>query len=265
MYNILKNNILCWCLLIFSTGCTIYGPLDDEVSNTQFAVHEEFSYQIIPDHQEACILEGIDGTVEFVGTRFNEILIWGERIVESESVSDANAHLDYLNVEVLTKQDQIFVKTQQPSNTHGRNYKVNYHVQVPEHMDISVEQVNGPVSVNAFQSNISCHVVNGNINLTAIEGNVLVGATNGNIYCDNQLPYKGYCEMHLVNGNMELRIPRNTHAELYATIMNGNIGVYNLPFQCISQDQHHIRGILGDGNGDISLSTINGIIAVRAN
>jgi len=263
MFKILKNKVLGLVLLALFSGCNIYAPIDDDVHDHDFSVKEKFNYQIIPADQDYLKLEGINGTIRINATLNNELLIWGERIVGSESYSDADEHLDYLRVEVTTYEDYVSVRTIQPSNSHGRSYEVDYHIEVPFFWDVAVQQVNGPVMVDSLRGTLWCDLVNGNMHVTRLEGSLFSGITNGNFLGEIYLPESGTCDLHMVNGNIDLRIPEETQAELNAGVTNGSISVINLPLSYISQSRTHIYGILGNGNAEISLGTVNGIIMVR--
>jgi len=265
MYKSYKINVLSLILLVLLASCTIYVPSEDLVDNTRFSVNEDFSFDIVPDTQTRIIVLGINGSIHISGTSGNQVRIWGKRIVESESYNDADEHLDHLRVEVERDEDDILVKTIQPSNSGGRNYKVTYYVEVPYDWDVEVELINGPVDIDSIDGDIWADQVNGNIDLNNTAGNVSVESTNGNIYGDLSIPHHGYCEMRLVNGNIYLMIPRGLDADVAASVVNGFVTVENLTFQYITQSRESVSGIIGNGGTDIELSAVNGNITLRGN
>jgi DUF4097 and DUF4098 domain-containing protein YvlB len=263
MYRTIKYLTLGIFLLVILSGCNIYAPIDDDIHNNDYSVKEEFSYQITASGQQYLKVEGANGVITVNGTTESDLRIRGDRIVASDSYSDANEHLDYLRVEVTTSDEFILVRTIQPSNSHGRTYEVDYQIEVPWFWDVAISQLNGPVHVDLLDGTLWCDLVNGNLELTRHDGSLFSGITNGNFLGEMNLPESGVCDVHLVNGNIDLSIPEETQANLHAGITNGSISIVNLPLQYISQSRSHVSGILGNGNAEISLGTVNGIIMVR--
>jgi DUF4097 and DUF4098 domain-containing protein YvlB len=164
--------------------------------------------------------------------------------VKSESTEDAEAHLKELAVDVQDLTNEILVRTVQPNQSGGRNYIVNYTITLPKNMDITVNSLNGRVT------------------LDEILGSVFVDLVNGVIDGEVTLPLDGTINMGIMNGSIDLDIPLNTSAEFTAGVTNGNISVSNLELQNRVATSKSLTGTLGDGRGIISLSTTNGEIMV---
>ncbi len=264
MYNLIKFSMISTIIITFVTGCTIYTPLDDdEVDNNHHSVSSTFAYNIQPDGQKKLSLEGINGSVHIVGTDDTMIRIEGERIVGSDSEEDADRHLDYLRVEIHEYRDVIEVQTIQPASSEGRDYRVNYEIHIPHDWNVCFVLANGNATLDSLSGDICGEIVNGEFILHEDRGNIAVGATNGNILADIQIPFEGYCEMAVVNGNINLTIPKETDAELHASVVNGIISVGNLTMNYLSQSRSEVRGTMGTGDASIDLVTVNGTIMVR--
>jgi len=245
-------------------ACTINAPLDYHVSNNQFYAEEEFSHTVMCENRDKLYLESVNGTVDVLGIPgLTEIVIQGERRVESESVRDAEEHLYDLYVDVYTYDHSIVVKTTQPSTSGGRNYIVNYRILVPEHWDVIINQVNGPVIADSLSGLIDISVVNGNVNMKDARGELFIDITNGSAFAELTLPINGDCHVRTVNGHISLSIPEFTSAGLSANVINGTVGTENLLIKNLSQSAHNISGTLGEGEGSIILSVVNGTIFIR--
>ena len=68
--------------------------------------------------------------------------------------------------------------------------------------------------------------------------------------------------MSTVNGGIYLEIPESTSAEFAASWVNGGISINNLILFDQEITPYSVSGILGNGEGDISLSTVNGSIFI---
>ena len=188
--------------------------------------------------------------------------IWGERKVASESVSDAQEHLKYLQVEVTEGEDRISVKTVQPNQSDGRGYVVDYYIYLPPNWNLMVIQVNGEIEVNNSTGETSIQNVNGNIQLNNINGNIVSSLVNGNINGTISLPQDGICYLNTVNGMIQIAIPGETSAEFLAQVVNGSIIVTDLVLNNMSNSAQKISGTLGTGDSDIDISSVNGSIDV---
>lgn len=237
---------------------------DDRVANTNYAATESFSFAIAVKNQTRLVLGAINGPVDVVGVP-NAVTarIWGERRVESESATDAKARLNDLEVRVSDRQDEISVQTLQPDDTHGRNYIVVYHLRIPQTWKLSLGHVNGAVTIDSLNNDVSVKLVNGNVQVREIYGNLTAEVINGQVTGNLTLPVQGTCKASTVNGLITLSIPRTTTAEFSAAVTNGNIQVTNLALDNMVSTPQSVRGKLGNGQGTIALSTVNGNISVN--
>jgi len=236
---------------------------DDNVANTNFFAAESFSFEIAVKNQTRLNLNAINNPIDVVGVPgATTTKISGERRVESESEADAKAHLKELEVRVTDRQDEISVNTIQPDNTHGRNYKVVYHLRLPNTWKFAVDQVNGVVTIDSLKNEVSLKVTNGSVQLREIFGSVSAELVNGQLTGKLGLPLQGACRITTVNGQILLTIPKSTTAEFSAAVTNGDINLSNLSLNNSVSTPKSLRGKLGDGQGTIALSTVNGNISV---
>jgi len=252
--------------LLFITlllSCLVIDPIDN-TSNTNYSASESFSFDIEAKNQKNIEIKGINGPITVdAKLGISTVKIWGERIVDSESVEDAEEHLKMLEVVVTDHNDGISVRTEQPNESHGRNYQVNYNVIIPIYWDVCVGNVNGGVEIDSLEANINVGIVNGDVVLTDIAGSIVVSVTNGAIYSKVALPLKGYSRLNTVNGKIQFEIPKTTSAQFAANLTNGTISVTNLTLKNMISSRNSISGVLGDGEGEIRLVTVNGSISAN--
>jgi DUF4097 and DUF4098 domain-containing protein YvlB len=268
MKNILVKSLplamlaVCFCFL----GCgsdKSSGP-DGNVGNTDFVAKASFSYGVeVTDHTRLR-LEGINGNVDITAlTEADSVIITGERRVGSESMQDAEAHLQELEVSVREVAGEVYVKTNQPDQTHGRSYVVDYNITLPKELEVVVINVNGAVDIDSVNGFVSVVNVNGQVDLDEIFGNVSVSLVNGQISAEVTPPLGGIISMATVNGGINLDIPQYTSAQFSVTVVNGTISISNLVLTGIVSTPTSLTGTLGTGEGTIALSTVNGSISVR--
>jgi hypothetical protein len=235
-----------------------------DVANTNFTATKDFSFDVDATNLSRLRLEAIDGDIIVTGTTgSNSVIITGERQVGSESVDDAEAHLDELEVSVSDLGEEIVVRTTQPTETHGRSYIVDYNIRLPRGMEVLCTGVSGTASIDSISNSVSADMVNGQLSLEDIFGSTSVDLTNGQINATITLPLDGTIDMTMVNGNIQLGIPLSTSAAFSASLVSGIISISpDLDLQDMNQTANSLTGTLGDGRGTITLSTTNGNIEV---
>ena len=125
-----------------------------------------------------------------------------------------------------------------------------------------MRHLNGNIAVEAIENHVSVENFNGNVRLGHIVGNASVQVINGFIDSDVTLPRDGAIKLTTSNGNIDLAIPTSTSATLAASVLNGLIHTSNLTLQDQSDSPRSLTGTLGEGEGAIELTTLNGIISV---
>jgi len=257
----LRILLLILILVVAFMSCHI-TDFSDDVNSTNFSASDSFSYDIAVKKQSRVVINAINGQIEIVGRQnISTVKIWGERIVKSETEDDAAEHLKKLEVHVSDSNDGIFIQTEQPSNSNGRNYLVNYNLIIPVDWNVSIDHVNGTIKIDSLNGDISIDLVNGDIQLQEVNGNVDVQLTNGKIYSKQTLPEQGMCKMTAVNAQIQLYIPENTSANFAAGVTNGTVSVTNLNVQNLQSAHNFVNGVLGSGQGTIRLEAVNGTIS----
>lgn len=279
--NKFKNLVLFLAILVtFSfQSCIINSTDDDDVNNNQYEAKESFYYEVADIGFNTLQMDAINGNIEVVAVaQIDTIIIQGERIVKSESIADAEDHLPLLQVIIDQSSQTLKIRTEQPNPANGRNYQVDYEVQIPADWVQDLEQVNGNILSSGAQESIEIHstngniivnncqtdveavLTNGNITITNVTGSVFAYLTNGNIISQIVLPVGGECEHIATNGNIQFSIPESTSAEFSATTANGSVSISNLNLQNSQISQKSVTGTLGTGQGRIELESVNGII-----
>jgi hypothetical protein len=267
--------------LTFLSSCIVNPDIEDEHRDNKYTASREFSYNVDITTQNQLFLNAINGTIEISGvTEADSIKVWGEMRVDSDTKEDAENSLDNLSVIISETESRIEVETQQPSKTYGRNYQVFYHILIPRSWKVIVNSVNGPIYISNIQNevkststngdciienitgDVTTVLVNGSMRLWNVSGDLYGSLTNGSISSKVQLPYNGVCKLHTVNGEILLSIPTSTSADFSAQVQNGIISIKNLTIHTSTSSSKSVIGRIGDGEGNIELTAVNGNIIV---
>jgi DUF4097 and DUF4098 domain-containing protein YvlB len=236
----------------------------DGAKNQNYSASEPFSYNIEIINQNYLRLNTINGNIEIIGIdNGTSINISGDRIVKSDSHSDAEEHLEYLQVEIFDNENDIVIKTDQPNESNGREYIINYYIEIPSNWQVSIDHVNGGIDITNIKNDLDISLVNGTTDLDDITGNVNVSIVNGTFTGYIIVPLNGYCRLNLVNGILNLNIPKTTSADFNAFVVTGSIHLNGLVLKNLNTTPTHTSGILGEGSGDISIEIVNGPITVN--
>jgi hypothetical protein len=248
--------------LMILAGC-VEQPFEN-VDNTTASAGEDFSYEIPVNAMNHLTLSAVNGPIDVAGISDSRtVRIWGERRVASDSYRDAMAYLDNLSVNISSSSEELMVRTLQPENTHGREYTIVYHMRVPINWNLTISNVNGDIVVDALQGNGQLDVVNGQVRVRDMIGNLDAKTTNGNVDVQMQLPLSGQCKLGTVNGTIDLTVPPITSAQFNAVLVSGKISLSNITLTNQIAGRMSLKGTLADGNGLISLQTVNGNISMH--
>ena len=252
-----------FALLTLSVVWLSCGDNDNSVNSTDFFAEEPFSFQVDIESQSRLRLEGIRGTVNVTGSpETTSVQITGKRRVESNSARDAEERLKDLDVDVQDGANEVFIKTIQPDDTHGRNYIVTYTITVPQDLEVQLRNITGEVTVHAIHTTVSIMAIAGDIRLDEIFGNTFVELATGSIDGHVTLPIDGILNLSTVTGSIDLEVPANTSAQLSANVIAGRISLSGLVLENQNSSSTSLSGTLGDGKGTITLSVMTGNISI---
>jgi DUF4097 and DUF4098 domain-containing protein YvlB len=163
---------------------------------------------------------------------------------------------------MTSTQEEILLKTDHPKSGPGWNYVVDYTIEVPRDVAVTVLNGNGSVDLNNAAGGVVVTVGNGRIEARNVLGDMKLTAGNGNIYGQVTLLAGSMVRADAGNGNIEIRVPKTTSATVQAAVGNGLITVSGLVLLDRIQDSAGLSGRLGTGDGTIRLQTGNGNIAL---
>jgi hypothetical protein len=152
-----------------------------------------------------------------------------------------------------------------PPSGHHERWSVSYRVFVPQHSDLAIETLNGPVSVENVTGRMNMKAVNGPVSLRQVGGDVRARAENGPIdVALNGARWDGAgLDAESENGPVELTLPERYAAHLETGTENGPMDVrFPITLQG-NLDPRHLSLDIGGGGPPIRLITTNGPVTLR--
>jgi hypothetical protein len=260
---------LCVGILLSCSG-SVSGPEFNisaegfNISDPEFTVKKTFKDGFPVENHNRLNVEAINGEVVVTGQDdANRVLITAHLYVSSYSQEDAELHLEDLDILVTDDTNEILIKTVQPENINGLRYLVEYDIIVPNSFEVVASKVNGSIAILDIQNNIDAWNKNGDIMLSGVIGGGTAQVENGRIEGSVVLPVNEGIDLSVINGGLDLSIPKSTSAVFSATVdMNGEIIVSDLEFTESTHTPSALTGTLGNGEGFVVLSTVNGNIEI---
>jgi hypothetical protein len=110
-----------------------------------------------------------------------------------------------------------------PEKEGRRGWSVVFHIEAPRHTDLSVETVNGPVSVSNLEGHVDIRTGNGPVALDRMAGDVRVRVENGplSVDLDGSRWVGAGLDAETRNGPVRLKVPADYSAELETGTVNG--------------------------------------------
>lgn len=238
------------------------------------------------------VIESTNGRIVVEAWDRSDVRVQITREVRASTDEMAKALLRELKADVAVHPGEIRIESVFPKKQkvvgfwdligHGvQSMNIHYYLQVPRQASLDLNTSNGAIRVRAVHGRIVVATNNGDVDvagvrgtlvastrngevrLARIEGATNASTTNGSIAAEMAaLPDRGRMEMTTTNGNIELALPRDLHAELEAETTNGRVNInYRLTTQGTINSKR-IRGTIGGGGVRIELQTTNGNIDV---
>lgn len=247
---------------VFWMACSSSSTGPDEGDNDYTAV-KQFYNRLDVDGQTGLRVEAVSGTVTVKGIAGSDsVVVKGIMRVRAPSQADADARIEGLSVVVKSVQEEISAETNQPSDTEGRSYEVDYDITIPAAMAVLISSVNGTITITDVTSELTVASTNGGVVLDGFVGDATISVVNGTVVGDVTLPLGGVLTIGIVNGGAGIEIPTETSADFTARVVNGSISTSNLTFTDLETTPTMITGVLGEGDGVIDISVTNGTILV---
>ncbi|MGH7644084.1 MAG: DUF4097 family beta strand repeat-containing protein [Gemmatimonadales bacterium] len=149
------------------------------------------------------------------------------------------------------------------SSTDDNDVSVDFTVRIPAGLHLSAHTVNGDVEALGLGGNVDAATVNGGVEV-ATTGWVEATTVNGSIRATlGRVDWPGELEFQTVNGGITLQLPATLNTEVRAQTVNGDLAS-DYPLTVSGRwGPRQLKGTIGTGGRELSLSTVNGGIKLR--
>jgi hypothetical protein len=149
------------------------------------------------------------------------------------------------------------------SSTDNNDVVVTFDVQVPPGVEFDGQTVNGEMSAEGLKGDVRASSVNGSVRVSTT-GLAEASTVNGSVYAEmGRANWTNQLEFSTVNGGITLILPDKLDTDVRATTVNGEIES-DYPLTISGRfGPRHLRGTIGAGGRELSLSTVNGEIRLK--
>jgi hypothetical protein len=149
--------------------------------------------------------------------------------------------------------------------TRNNDVSVEFRVLVPKGVRVSVETVNGAVSVDGVTSDVNAETVNGEVDIATTGGRVNAQNVNGNVRARlGKIESDGDMSFETVNGSVIVEFNGDFGGDVDLETVNGSLST-NFEMTVSGRlDPKHLRAHIGKPGGPrLKLETVNGNVELR--
>ena len=149
--------------------------------------------------------------------------------------------------------------------TRNNDVVVDFTLKVPAGVHLVAHTVNGAIEVDHLSGDISVNTVNGSIDIST-SGEAEAQTVNGSIHARVGRDHWTGGSFETVNGAVVVTLPEDVDAEVRASTVNGHVSSdFELSIPASGRIiPLRIHATIGSGGPMLSLSTVNGEIALRS-
>lgn len=230
-------------------------------------------------------IETFNGTVTSATNSEDSIKVTLKLWATGVSAQDAAEHIDDIDVSVT--RDTIngiyrIIVDVDPQFINPRSYGCDVTLNLPESLYVDLGTSNGQISCDGHTQGIKLETSNGEIEISNTAGSAKLSTSNGGIkvnrhsgdvegetsngriYADVIMPVKdGICRFSSSNGEITLAIPDSAGTKIWMETSNGKITISDFNLGDYNQDPDIFESSMGDGSGDLKLTTSNGDVTLK--
>jgi DUF4097 and DUF4098 domain-containing protein YvlB len=232
----------------------------DDGWNDRRATHCEVREETLAGGNPLDVDAGPNGGIRVRGWDRGEILVRARIVGYGDTESEARALVGQVRIDTGGGQ----VRAQGPRSNGDRHWSVSYEVQVPQNSHLTLQTVNGGISVYELRGTVRFRARNGGVSLANVGGDIRGETTNGGLNIElsgTQWDGAGL-DVETSNGGVRVDLPGNYSAQLEAGTTNGRVNI-DFPVTVQGIIGKHISTTLGSGGPTIRAMTTNGGVTIR--
>jgi hypothetical protein len=253
------------------SGVPLFAQLQDNTqkqmtcenggSNGDRARHCDIREQTLPAIGSLSVDSSPNGGTTVKGWLRNDVLVRAR--IEASADTQSAADLMAGQVSIDTSGGQVRASGPQSANNSG--WSASYEIFVPQTTDLTLNTINGGLTISDVRGQIRFNVTNGGVHLKRVAGDVGGATVNGGVQVELAGPFwEGrQLEVSSHNGGVTLTVPSEYSAHIKAETSSGRIQS-DFPITVVGNvTPRNLEFDLGSGGSLIHVSTTNGGVNLK--
>lgn len=240
----------------YSLACRDY----DDSDNDRRAQHCEVKEQTLAASGTINVDGRQNGGISIKGWERSDVLV--RYRIRTQAPTQAEADNLASQIRVSTAGGQI--RAEGPEQMRRAHWDVGYEIFVPRQTDLSLQTMNGGISIADVRGRISFEAQNGGVSLKRVGGNVTGQTTNGGLAVElagSNWDGEGL-NVKTTNGGLSVTVPDNYSAHLETGTVNGHLAVHPSIAE-VTRETKKLSLALGSGGTNLRIYTTNGGVSIK--
>lgn len=259
----MKTKTILQILVIFTVALASFSC---SLLSKKYEKREKVEYTINSIGKTKLVLDNTSGHINVSRSDSVKGLIINAEKIGRVKKKDLDKPLENLTIDMDTSGSVITVTSHVAKDKSWIHFdfhtdnEINYDIKLPPWLALSVESVNGDISIGSIQNESDINLVNGDIRFDNLSGTQSLSVTNGSI--KGTIDTVKNLKLDVVNGKVALNIGKAYTGEVKADVVNGKISYDSLTISDVSSDKKSMHGYIGNKQNEISISVVNGKISL---
>ena len=200
-----------------------------------------------------------NGKIQVTGGDGGEIRVTATKHAKAPNEEAAKAAAREIVIKESATADRVSLDSRTSGQLSiGQSRWVDYDVTVPRGASVTIKTTNGEIKVRDIGGLLQVETTNGEIDASGLGHGADISTVNGVITLEMTAIGSAGVRCKLTNGEVIVRVPRDTKASVSARITNGAIEVENLDLP--KPERRRLDAPLNGGGPEIRLEATNGQI-----
>lgn len=264
----ITKRVLPLLLAVFTVSVLSSGFFGCSLMRKRYEKSEQKEFAFKLGEKKSLTLDNVNGRVS-IRRSINDSLIKIKADLQTsvtkkeldEPIKNIRIEIDSSDTEIRVKTNMDYEKKMFRFNI-GKSTKVDYDIEVPAGISVSVNNTNGKIYLEDLTNNdITVDVTNGGIKAEKVFGMLKFDVTNGSISAE--LDSVRGIDFETVNGSIKIKAGDKFSGMIDAGVVNGKISTKNLNIRIDSEGRKYLKGKIGESDAVIKLNTVNGKINIE--
>jgi DUF4097 and DUF4098 domain-containing protein YvlB len=205
----------------------------------------------------------VSGTITVEAVDGNTLDVKAHISVRGSTEEEAQAALKQVEIGEEASAGRVRLEAKYPRELRRRGVEVTYTIRAPRSAKVSLQTVNGQISVGGLLAGVKAETTNGSVVGRGLGNTVAAMTTNGEIKIQMASLGGDGISLETTNGTIDLKLPGDAKGTVSARCVNGGISISDLPFEKVGEgSRRKLDGTINGGGSAVKLETVNGSIRV---